>query len=131
MRGGYILFLELEKPKTLKIGRLGEHEFPAGLYAYAGSGLGNVEARAGRHLATKKTKKWHIDYLTAEAHALDYIAFESKRRIECDLAKSMEGLGGKHLVKGFGSSDCKCESHLLFLGSLKVASIQSTRTYGT
>ena len=131
MRGGYILFLELEKPKTLKIGRLGEHEFPAGLYAYAGSGLGNVEARAGRHLATKKTKKWHIDYLTAEAHALDYIAFESKRRIECDLAKSMEGLGGKHLVKGFGSSDCGCQSHLLFLGGLKVASIQNSRTCGT
>jgi len=130
MRGGYILFLELEKPKTLKIGRLGEYKFPAGLYAYAGSGLGNVEARADRHLSEKKTRKWHIDYLTAEAHALDYIAFESKRRIECDLAKSMEGLGGKHLVKGFGSSDCDCESHLIYLGGLKVADIRGGHKRG-
>jgi Uri superfamily endonuclease len=131
MRGGYILFLELEKPKTLKIGRLGQYEFPAGLYAYAGSGLGGVEARADRHLSEKKTKKWHIDYLSAEAHALDYIAFESKRRIECDLAKSMEKLGGKHLVKGFGSSDCGCKSHLIYLGGLKVANIQGGHRRGT
>jgi Uri superfamily endonuclease len=131
MRGGYILFLELEKAKTLKIGRLGEHRFPAGLYAYAGSGLGSVEARIGRHLSEKKTRKWHIDYLTAEARTLDYIAFESKRKIECDLAKSMEGLGGKHLVKGFGSSDCGCESHLIYLGGLKVANIKGGHRRGT
>ena len=131
MRGGYLLFLELEEPKTLSIGRLGRRDFPAGLYVYAGSGLGGVEARAERHLRTEKTRKWHIDHLTAAANALDYIAFESERRVECDLAKSMEGFGGKHLVRGFGSSDCGCESHLLYLGGLKVTSTRSTRTCGT
>ena len=64
-------------------------------------------------------------------NALDYIAFESERRVECDLAKSMEGFGGKHLVRGFGSSDCGCESHLLYLGGLKVTSSRSTRRCGT
>ena len=101
------------------------------MYAYAGSGLRGVEKRAGRHFSKNKTKRWHIDYLIAKAKTLDCVAFESKRRIECSLAKSMEGLGGKHLVKGFGSSDCKCESHLLYLGGLKVASIQNNRTCGT
>jgi len=125
------LFLELKKASVIQIGRLGRRRLPAGLYVYAGSGLGGVEARAGRHLSKRKTKKWHIDYLTAKARTLDCVAFESKRRIECDLAKSMEGLGGKHLVKGFGSSDCKCESHLLYLGGLKIASVQNSRTCGT
>ncbi len=131
MRGGYLLFLELDGSKVLTIGRLGRHKFPAGLYVYAGSGLGGVEARAKRHLSGEKTKRWHIDYLTAVARPLDYIAFESRRRIECDLAKSMEGLGGKHIVEGFGSSDCHCESHLLYLGGLKVASIRNSRMCGT
>ncbi len=88
-----------------------------------------VESRVGRHLS--KTKRWHIDYFTAVAHTLDFIAFESDKRIECDLAASMQRLGGKHLVKGFGSSDCHCESHLIYLGGLKVASIRNSRTSGT
>ncbi len=116
MQGGYLLFLELKEPKTLAIGRLGKHEFPAGLYAYAGSGLKNLESRVARHVASKRTRHWHIDYLTNEADPLDFYAFESDHRIECDLASSMEKYGGKHLVKGFGSSDCNCESHLLYLG---------------
>lgn len=131
MQGGYILFLELKKPATVSVGRLGRHRFPAGLYAYAGSALGNLEARLGRHFSEKKVKRWHIDYLASAAKPLDYLAFESDRKIECELAKSMEKIGGKHLVKGFGSSDCGCASHLLYLGGLKVASIQSSRTYGT
>ena len=131
MRGGYLLFLELKKPRVLAVGRLGRRRFPAGLYVYAGSGLKGVESRVKRHLSKKKTIRWHIDYLTAVAHTLDFIAFESERRIECDLAASMQRLGGKHLVKGFGSSDCRCESHLIYLGGLKVASIQNSRMYGT
>ena len=128
MRGGYLLFLELEKPSAIRIGRLGHWELPAGLYVYAGSGLRSVEARARRHLGKKRTKRWHIDYLTTKARTLDCIAFESERRIECDLARSMESLGGKHLIGGFGSSDCKCESHLLYLGGLRVTSIHDDRS---
>ena len=131
MQGGYILFLELKKPATVSVGRLGRHRFPAGLYAYAGSALGNLESRLGRHFSEKKVKRWHIDYLAAVARPLDYLAFESNHRIECDLAESMEHLGGKHIVKGFGSSDCGCASHLLYLGRLKIPSIQSSHMYGT
>jgi len=129
MRGGYLLFLELKKPRVLAVGRLGRRRFPAGLYVYAGSGLKGVESRVKRHFSEKKTKRWHIDHLTAVAKTLDFIAFESERRIECDLAASMQRLGGRHLVKGFGSSDCRCESHLIFLGGLKVAKIQNDRAW--
>ena len=131
MRGGYLLFLELKKPRTLAVGHLGRHRFPAGLYVYAGSGLAGIESRVNRHFSKKRTKRWHIDYLSAVARPLDFIAFESDRRIECDLAASMQRLGGKHIAKGFGSSDCLCESHLIYLGGLKVASIQNSRTCGT
>ncbi len=123
--------MELKKPRVLAVGRLGLHRFPAGLYVYAGSGLKGVESRVKRHLSKKKTKRWHIDYLTAAARTLDFIAFESERRIECDLAASMQRLGGKHTVKGFGSSDCHCESHLIYLGGLKVARIRNSRRFGT
>ena len=74
MRGGYLLFLEFKEPETLAIGRLGEHAFPAGLYAYAGSALGGIEKRVGRHFSKSKKKRWHIDHLTDKAEPLDYIA---------------------------------------------------------
>ena len=78
-----------------------------------------MEASVARHLSKDKANRWHIDYLTAVAEPLDFYAFESDRRIECDLAGSVKKLGGKHLVKGFGSSDCKCESHMLYLGGTR------------
>jgi len=131
MRGGYLLFLELTSPKTLQVGRLGTHEFPAGLYVYAGSALGGLESRVGRHLSKEKTKRWHIDYLTEVAEPLDVYAFESSKRIECELAGAVKRLGGKHHMAGFGASDCGCESHLLYLGEPRAASTQSSRTCGT
>jgi len=48
----YILVIENYKERNVKIGRLGELHFPAGIYAYIGSGKKNLIARIKRHLST-------------------------------------------------------------------------------
>jgi len=33
--------------------------------------------------------------------------------------EAVEKLGGRHIVRKFGASDCHCKSHLLYFGGLK------------
>lgn len=50
----YPLFIEVTAPVRVRVGRLGTFDFPAGLEAYTGSALRNLEARVSRHLARAK-----------------------------------------------------------------------------
>ena len=59
----YQLFIDVQQPVTLAIGKLGSFDFPAGHYIYTGSAKRNIEARIARHLAKDKKLRWHIDYL--------------------------------------------------------------------
>ena len=97
---------------VLSVGELGNRSFKAGYYAYVGSAFGGLEARVGRHLRQGKLARWHIDYLLARARAVDVVVAESDERKECsvagELAKNLQS------IQGFGSSDCKCESHLFY-----------------
>ncbi len=45
----YQLYIELKLPTTLTIGKLGEVNFSAGRYVYAGSAKRNIDARISRH----------------------------------------------------------------------------------
>jgi sugar fermentation stimulation protein A len=112
--GSYILFLRLPRRKRIEVGKLGMVSFPAGLYAYVGSALGGWEARVNRHLVGGGKTHWHIDYLRAEARVEGAIVFESPGRLECVIN---EALAETSLIiaPGFGSSDCKCLSHLHLL----------------
>jgi endonuclease-3 len=119
MKGTYILFLESGKDLELEIGKLGKTAIPKGLYAYVGSAMGksiNLDSRISRHrkLAEKKkgSKQWHIDYFTTSPGVdITGIIKIFGRGIECDAAGAMERAGGKAVAQGFGSSDCKCETH--------------------
>jgi sugar fermentation stimulation protein A len=44
---------------------------------------------------------------------LKIIAYESKKRIECKIAKRILKVADGFVPK-FGSSDCKCASHLFY-----------------
>ncbi len=112
MKGSYILLLELPKEERLAIGKLGVLDFPAGFYAYVGSALGGLRARVGRHLRKGKGLHWHIDYLLPWADISEVILLPSEQRLECALAQALAERFS--FIPHFGSSDCRCQSHLFF-----------------
>lgn len=117
-KGIYCLLIELKKNQKIRIGKLGKFKFPKGFYIYTGSALKNLEARIERHFKKQKKKFWHIDYLLSNKHAkiIKVFKIETNLRLECKLNQNLlKKLKACILVKKFGSSDCNCESHLLYL----------------
>ncbi len=115
MKGSYCLLIKCKKSQYIKIGKLGTLNFKEGFYLYVGSALGGIENRVSRHLGKRRKKFWHIDYFLSNSYVdIDCIyCLNSNRKIECDVAKKMGIIAAP--IKGFGSSDCKCESHLFFI----------------
>ena len=111
-KGIYILLIKLRADREITIGRLGLFHFKRGIYAYVGSALGGFKSRIRRHLKKNKKLQWHIDYLLEFADISDVLTIETNKRLECAVARAL----GEHFeaVLGFGSSDCKCKSHLFF-----------------
>lgn len=109
----YQLHIEVARPLSLTVGRLGHFSFPAGKYIYTGSARRHLDARIARHLRHKKTLRWHIDWLLA-APGVRVVAVSRSAFEECMLNQCT---GGRTLVPGFGASDCcmRCDSHLRYL----------------
>ena len=120
MKGCYCLIIKLDDEKSILIGRrLGEINFKKGYYVYVGSAMNSLKARINRHLSDEKRLHWHIDYLLKNAEITDVIYNESTRKIECELSQYLaEKTTG---IKGFGCSDCNCESHLYHFKNRKEA----------
>ena len=116
MKGSYILVLNLNQDACLTIGRLGTFEFPAGLYLYCGSALNGLEGRIRRHLRRDKKLHWHIDYLAAAADVVEVWWAAGDERLECRWSEAIIGQGGEVVARWFGSSDCRCPTHLLKAG---------------
>jgi Uri superfamily endonuclease len=115
-KGAYILIIRLEKGITIKVGRLGKFNLMAGYYAYVGSALNSLDGRLKRYFGKSRRKKhWHIDYLSEKAKPVSVFYYESTRRLECRIA-SVIGQKYPIAIKGFGSSDCNCPTHLFYLG---------------
>ncbi|MCD4685321.1 MAG: GIY-YIG nuclease family protein [Anaerolineae bacterium] len=113
--GTYVLWLRIDAPLTLQVGRLGTFEWSSGVYAYVGSahGPGGLRARLRRHLRTEKTRHWHIDALTTAAPVIAVWFMAAPERLECRWAAQIAARDATHApVVGFGSSDCACETHL-------------------
>lgn len=113
--GTYVLWLYLKKGVSINVGRLGAIHFKRGWYAYVGSafGSGGLAARLGRHLSDQKTMRWHIDYLRAIAQPKTIWLSTDAKSKEHEWAKRIMRTEGKP-VCGFGSSDCRCSSHLFY-----------------
>ena len=117
MKGSYILAIYLAYSGQLAIGRLGSFDFPAGHYLYCGSALNGLEARVRRHLRQDKKLHWHVDYLVAAAQIRQVWWQEGCERVECAWAEAIAAHGGVVVASRFGSSDCRCQAHLLWLES--------------
>jgi Uri superfamily endonuclease len=116
MKGSYILLIEVKEDRYIKIGKLGNLHFKKGFYVYVGSALNSLESRISRHLRSEKKIHWHIDYLLKFAGIIDFFFKENLRKEECNLSCELEK--NLNILKGFGCSDCKCNSHL-FSGKYK------------
>ena len=97
----------------IRVGSLGVVGFKKGYYVYVGSGQRYLEKRIQRHKKKIKRVKWHIDYLTtnSDVRVIEAAAYNLPKKYECILANMLRSMGFKS-VKGFGSTDCKCVSHL-------------------
>lgn len=112
VKGAYQLLLFLTQKRKIKVGRKGIFDFPKGYYVYTGSAKKGLKGRLLRHLRKNKKKFWHIDYLLPYVLIKDITMHSQKS--ECywnnKLGQSAES---QALVTGFGSSDCRCLTHLL------------------
>lgn len=115
LKGVYILVISVGKEISINVGALGEIDFRKGLYTYVGSSQTNLAKRIERHLKRDKRKFWHIDYLLDgnNAKVLKTFFKKEKKSEECKIAKRISERS--KLIKGFGSSDCNCKSHLFWV----------------
>ena len=119
-RGGtYALFLKMEQPAKISIGRLGTFSFPAGYYVYVGSALGSggLKARLARHQRGDKKLHWHIDYFLAHACIVGIHTNGSGKRLECKWAQALLSVPEAQVIAPrLGASDCDCPTHLIYIG---------------
>jgi Uri superfamily endonuclease len=114
--GAYILLFRLPALTGVRIGKLGIFDLPEGRYAYVGSAMNGLEARTERHLSGEGRKRWHIDYLMDRAVEKEALRFPGTADLECSLSNELRGSPGvKEPIDRFGSSDCRCRSHLFLL----------------
>lgn len=114
--GTYVLILKLSHRATIRVGRLGEFEFPAGWYTYVGSarGPGGLAARLARHVRSLKPLHWHVDHVCARARPVEIWYAAGTRKRECAWARALVNLPGASIpASRFGASDCRCPSHLI------------------
>ena len=112
MKGSYVLLIELPEEQTITTGSLEALYFPCGYYAYVGSAMGGFKSRLNYHLQKSKRPHWHIDYLLQKASVSGIILCQTEERVECLIAQELSRQFSS--IPGFGSSDCKCHSHLFF-----------------
>ncbi|MDD1772114.1 MAG: GIY-YIG nuclease family protein [Methanomassiliicoccales archaeon] len=123
--GSYLLFISIDEPRELSIGRLGRCELHPGVYVYCGSALNGVKARVGRHFRKEKKEHWHIDRLLAAGDLMFALMLYSSERCECEMAKGLLQSGRfDRVIGGFGSSDCRCGGHLFYCDDLDVGAMR-------
>ncbi len=127
--GVYLLAAELQKDCRLRVGRLGRHLFPRGFYLYVGSARRNLMQRLRRHTSGNtggKKLHWHIDYLLAHARIRSIWGFAAPKEWECRLGHRLAGIKGATIpLNGFGSSDCRCKTHLYHFPSMSGTMLES------
>ena len=131
--GTYAVIMKLAKFAEIEIGKLGTFAFSPGYYIYVGSafGPGGLKARLGRHLRKEKKLKWHIDYITQIMTVADVKFAKTAENEECVWTHALSENEGTFPIKGFGASDCKCFSHLLFFKEEKTISNALKSLFGS
>ena len=115
--GTYMLFMRVQKPSAVEIGKKGAMRLQPGFYLYVGSafGPGGLRARVGRHARDEKNLRWHIDYLRQKARLVAVYFSTDDAQLEDDWAESIKAWPGMRVpMPGFGASDSQALSHLFF-----------------
>ena len=86
-----------------------------GFYIYTGRARKNLRKRVERHYSKNKKNHWHIDYLLEKA-SVNEVIYYLGRYDECVISgETRDRLDGT-AIKKFGSSDCGCSGHLIWVG---------------
>lgn len=118
-KGSYALIFFCPRHATVKAGRLGELRLEPGFYIYCGSafGPGGVKARTDHHRQVSQRPHWHLDYLRPQLQLLEiWYTFDKSAREHQWAAQLATMRGATQPFPGFGSSDCRCRSHLIRIG---------------
>ncbi|MFW9875593.1 MAG: DUF123 domain-containing protein [Candidatus Thorarchaeota archaeon] len=127
MKGSYIIVIQIPETVETVIGALGNILFEEGFYFYIGSAMGSygsntLENRVKRHISTSnnRTIHWHIDYLLnyESSRIIKIYLIPSLYRLECIIAEEIMDISDD-IIEDFGSSDCKCKSHLYYFQQLE------------
>jgi len=114
--GCYLLLYRNRRRFSADIGALGRRVFPRGFYVYVGSGMRSLFSRIGYHQRKSEKRHWHLDYIKDRFSFLSDIPIVTSSNRECDLSRKILENGGIG-IDGFGSTDCRCNSHLYFFES--------------
>ncbi|TXT61550.1 MAG: hypothetical protein BAJALOKI2v1_20003 [Promethearchaeota archaeon] len=126
MKGTYLLVIEINQTSSIEIGALKTIRFPKGFFIYVGSAMGQrgsttLVNRVKRHIKpiTQKKFHWHIDYFLANEKTVikKIILLPASEKYECNLAKALIKTADGN-IRDFGSSDCNCESHLIYFKNI-------------
>ena len=130
--GSYILCLKLKDTTQIQIGKLGVFDFKKGFYFYVGSafGPGGIQARCGHHIKISNKPRWHIDYLRKHCALENIIYSDDPQHLEHQWASMTSAIDSIETpAHGFGSSDCKCQSHLFFSNTDAIDNILNNKKY--
>jgi sugar fermentation stimulation protein A len=110
-RGSYIVILKLKRTRIIPVGNLGDIRFKRGFYLYVGTAKRNLSQRVARHQRKRKKLFWHIDYLRQYTDHVVTLPVRASADLECEIAGALNNIS-EWSIPLFGSSDCRCESHL-------------------
>jgi Uri superfamily endonuclease len=99
---------------------LGDLQVRPGCYVYVGSafGPGGLAARIKHHVNRSSRPHWHIDYVCPLLKVVEIWYTTDRIRREHQWAELHAHSRIAHTpLPGFGSSDCRCPSHLFFYKS--------------
>jgi Uri superfamily endonuclease len=113
--GIYNLKISVGSLKKISVGKLGSVTFLPGYYIYTGRAKRGLQKRLDRHRRREKKFHWHIDYLLKWGRIDKIRVYPWSPEGECSLnGKIMKKRGARIIAPGFGSSDCRCSSHLVY-----------------
>lgn len=115
-KGTYVLVIHLEQNQRISVGRFPPMDFKPGFYIYVGKAKNRLRARLSRHLSREKKFFWHIDYFLQRA-SINEVWIRPNFYKECLIARQIKKSlkYSYYPIIGFGSSDCLCPSHFLFI----------------
>jgi Uri superfamily endonuclease len=82
---------------------------------YTGSAKNGLKSRIERHLRKNKKHFWHIDYFLKYGKVVDIYLYPENEKTECEINQRALALNNAKLIMPkFGSSDCRCSTHLVY-----------------